>query len=375
MSASSSPSLERVLSPNPDDVAVHERTAVSEFVDVARQLVQDLRQEKQRRKFQRDNRDPPANNAQTAVQRTAWFQNAATDVLRRVRVIQNLSQSLTDWNMCAEERMRREDANAQASHLEDQVAALVNERRIELEAGWAQERSEMAAELARVKAALWEQTVAADSESASRSPRHGSQAEVSPPVPKRKMNFQGRSRALGRLSNRAAAEFVKPFVTSWRSKVKLEEMISPRSHAQNLGVLVSRGPRDKPPLPPEASTRGVPTELSGVVGKCGNTLTSRWVARFVTLDSRCMKIFVDQSRAQIKTNIPLHHVAGVRPHDKRAFAIKIKLNDGRSFFLGLQNEGMRKEWIAAIELHLGMPDPSPRHSPRHLEQPSPRHMV
>ena len=34
----------------------------------------------------------------------------------------------------------------------------------------------------------------------------------------------------------------------------------------------------------------------------------RWVARFVTLDNRSMKIFEDSSRSKTKTNIPLHHV-------------------------------------------------------------------
>eukprot|EP00656_Telonema_subtile_P044413 TRINITY_DN50672_c0_g1_i2.p1 TRINITY_DN50672_c0_g1~~TRINITY_DN50672_c0_g1_i2.p1 ORF type:complete len:369 (+),score=73.01 TRINITY_DN50672_c0_g1_i2:155-1261(+) len=368
MSVSHSPSPEPMHSPGLDDVGDHEATAVTEFVDAARRLLQDLREEKQHRRAQRQE-EFPVNDAQCAVRHTAWFQDSANDVLRRVRVIQNLSQSVMDWNMCAEERMRQEEAKEQAQHLEDQVVDLVNLRRIELEAAWAQERSQMAAELASVKEALLEQTLAAESESASRSPRHHRiSADPSPSPEKPKVDHRGRARALGSLGGRAALERLRPFVASWKSKMTREEMMSPRSYAQKLGVLVNRGSQGegRNRTRSEASAG----ELSAMIGKCGNTITSRWVARFVTLDSRSMKIFVDQTRAQTKTNIPLHHVAAVKEHDKRAFAIKIKLHDGRSFFLGLQSEGMRKQWLSTINLYLSMPpEPSPRHPP------SPRHMV
>eukprot|EP00658_Telonema_sp_P-2_P009374 TRINITY_DN13511_c0_g1_i1.p2 TRINITY_DN13511_c0_g1~~TRINITY_DN13511_c0_g1_i1.p2 ORF type:complete len:128 (+),score=31.37 TRINITY_DN13511_c0_g1_i1:198-581(+) len=116
-----------ILSPHPDEVASHEATAVQEFMEAARTLLQDLRAERKQRRDKYENSEV-RNGQHCAVARSAWFQCAAGDVLRRVRTVQVLSQSVTDWNLCAEERIRlntaKEHQSLNQDHLDDQVQHL-----------------------------------------------------------------------------------------------------------------------------------------------------------------------------------------------------------------------------------------------------------
>lgn len=497
------PAAVSLLSPDEsrENVTSHERSAVTEFVDTARTMLNDLRAERARRKKQDWETQ---NSSQGALNRASWCQDAAADVLRRVRTIQNLSQAVTDWNLCAEERVRLREAENSEKHISNQVNMLVEQQKIEMEVAWSRERSHLAEELAQVKSALWQQTVAG--ESMPRTPRAAGGAsrledgqlddrrlklkevfaafdldesgfiEVSELfelgkarrksgqrkgqwtaeqnrklVEKLDSNYDGKvsmqefiehfSESLPRGSDnfdliihdffevarlvrhqRAAIlameeseaitevendgeeyededaeeqqllalekameravfsvpyiESVRPFMVAWRSKMKMEELMSPRSYAQKMGVLVKRERQYPTPRSARNTPRSVqyPTELCAVVGKCGNTITSRWGARFVTLDNRSMKIFEDSSRNKTKTSIPLHHLSSVKEHDKRAFAIKIKLSDGRSFFLGLQNEKMRQQWLGTINHYISMPT-TPRTPTRSSVPASPRHMV
>eukprot|EP00658_Telonema_sp_P-2_P009375 TRINITY_DN13511_c0_g1_i3.p1 TRINITY_DN13511_c0_g1~~TRINITY_DN13511_c0_g1_i3.p1 ORF type:complete len:371 (+),score=62.38 TRINITY_DN13511_c0_g1_i3:198-1310(+) len=364
-----------ILSPHPDEVASHEATAVQEFMEAARTLLQDLRAERKQRRDKYENSEV-RNGQHCAVARSAWFQCAAGDVLRRVRTVQVLSQSVTDWNLCAEERIRLNTAKEHQSLNQDHLDDQVQHRLLEAETLWNKEKSDMQAELAQVKAALWQHQMA------------GTEVTVSPSTEVTVVDLEGRAEALGRVGSTREMERCRGYLVCWRSNMRLEEMMSPRSYAQHTGTLVQRGPdqrtksnrtsaaQDSRRTSAAQDSKRKPVELSAVVGKCGNTLTSRWVARFVTVDHRAMKIFVDTSRREIKTNIPIHHIAGVKEHSKRAFAIKVKLVDGRSFYLGLQNEEMRQEWVGAITQNISMREPSPRYSPRHNEiPPSPRHMV
>ena len=134
---------------------------MTEFFDAARTMLEDLRRERARRKDQR--KESIQTESQGALQRATWFQDAATDVLRRVRTIQNLSQAVSDWNLCAEERVRLREAENSENHINQQVMVLVDQKKIELEASWTHERSQLAHELAQVKSALWSQQVVGES--------------------------------------------------------------------------------------------------------------------------------------------------------------------------------------------------------------------
>lgn len=209
------------MSPHPDEVASHEVSAVQEFMDAARSLLSDLRAE---RKLRRQHQQTePANSHQGAVMRSAWFQDAASDVLRRIRTVQNLTQSVTDWNLCAEERIRLHSDEQHQINLEALIQEKVQSRLAESQAEWQREKHSLTTELAQIKSVLWQQTVATDT---SRSP--------SVAGPDQLVDIEAWSSALERIEGTRAAGYAKQLLVCWRSKMKLDEMMSPRSHAEQV---------------------------------------------------------------------------------------------------------------------------------------------